>query len=71
MEKDIFTKKLAKRIAKVRQEQELTQVEFGKLLNKSKSNIHRLESGLVTPTAYTVHEIARVLKVPIGELMEV
>ena len=71
MEKDIFTKKLAKRIAKVRQEQELTQVEFGKLLNKSKSNIHRLESGTVTPTAYSVYEIARVLKVPVGELMEI
>jgi putative transcriptional regulator len=71
MEKDVFTKKLAKRITKVRVEKDLTQEELGKLLGKSKQSINRLESGVFTPTAYFTFEIARVLKVPIGELMEI
>lgn len=71
MEKDIFTKKLSKRVTELREEKELTQSELGKLLGKSKQSICRLESGAFTPTAYFAYEIARVLKVPIGELMEI
>ena len=71
MEKEVFTKKLAKKITKVRVEKDLTQEELGKLLGKSKQSISRLESGAFTPTAYFAFKIARVLKVPIGELMEI
>ena len=71
MEKDIFTKKLGKRIAKIRVEKELTQVELGKLLKKQKQSIYRLETGMFTPTAYFVYEISKALKVPIGDLMDV
>ena len=41
MEKDIFTKKLGKRIASVREEKELTQVQLGKLVKQPKQNIYR------------------------------
>lgn len=70
MEKDIFTKKLGKRIASVREEKELTQVQLGKLVKQPKQNIYRLEIGQYTPSAYFVFQVARALKVPIGELME-
>jgi len=70
MEKDVFTKKLAKRITKVREEKEMTQVALGKLIGKSKHSICRLESGTFTPTAFFVFEISKALKVSVGELMD-
>ncbi len=71
MEKNVFTKKLAKRISKARKDNGITQVQMAKMFNLPQQNISRLEAGISTPSAYFVYEIARVLKVPVGELMEV
>lgn len=70
MEKKIFTKKLGKQIAKVRRAKGLTQVELANLLKKSKQDVHRAESGSVTPTSYFIYRIAKGLKVNINELMD-
>jgi DNA-binding XRE family transcriptional regulator len=35
-----------------------------------RQNINRLETGTVNPKAHTLFEMARLMKVPIGELME-
>ncbi len=70
MDKDVFTKKLGKQVAKIRKEKGLTQVELAKLLKKSKQDIYRVEAGLVTPTAYFVFKIAKALKISCGELMD-
>jgi len=69
MEKEIFAKKLGKRIAKARLEQEVSQVQLAKLMNLPQQNISRLESGVINPSAYSVYEIARLLNVPITELL--
>jgi len=70
MEKQVFNKKLAKQIAKYRQERKLTHGQLAKLCgNKQKQAIQRLETGAITPSAYFVFEIAKALKVPVGELM--
>lgn len=70
MEKATFTKKLAKRIKKIREEKGLTQVELAKLCGLPKQNINRLEAGLVNPSAHFVYEIAESLKVAVCELMD-
>jgi transcriptional regulator with XRE-family HTH domain len=70
MEKTVFTKKLGKNIAKLREEQEMTQVQLAKKCNKHKQNINRLETGEINPTAFYLHEIAMALKVPTTKLFE-
>ena len=70
MNKDIFTKRLGKQVAKIRKERGLTQAELGKLLKKSKQDIHRLEIGAVTPNSYFVYLIAKALKVSGGDLID-
>ena len=70
MEKDIFTKKLAKQVAKAREAKGLTHGQLAKLCNnKPKQTIQRLETGAVTPSAYFVFEIAIALKVTPNDLM--
>lgn len=72
MEKQVFNKKLAKQITKYREEKKLTQGQLAKLCgNKQKQAIQRLETGAITPSAHFVYEIARALKVNVGELMNV
>lgn len=70
MEKTTFTKKLGKRITKIREDKNLTQVQLAKLCKKPKQNINRLETGLINPTAYFLHELSIALKVPLTELLE-
>jgi putative transcriptional regulator len=71
MEKTTFTKKLGKRITKIREEKKLTQVQLAKLCKKPKQNINRLEAGTINPTAYFLYELSIALKVPIVELLEI
>lgn len=72
MEKHTFNKKLAKQIKVVRESKGLSQGQLAKLCGgKPKQAIQRVEAGLVMPSAYFVFQIARSLKVPVAELMEV
>ncbi len=71
MEKEVFTKKLGIRISTVRRDKNVTQVQMAKMLHLPQQNISRIEAGHITPSAYFVYEMARVLKVNVGELMEV
>jgi transcriptional regulator with XRE-family HTH domain len=70
MEYEVFIKKLGKRITKVREEKELSQSDLARLMGLPRQNINRLETGTVNPKAHTLFEMARLMKVPIGELME-
>lgn len=71
MEQEVFIKKLGKRITKVREEKQLSQAELARLMGLPRQNINRLETGTVNPKAYTVYELARVMKVRVGDLMTV
>ena len=71
MEYEIFIKKLGKKIAKIRQEKKLTQSDLARLMGLPRQNINRLETGTDNPKAHTIYEMARAMKVPVGELMEV
>ncbi|MBK6984339.1 MAG: helix-turn-helix transcriptional regulator [Bacteroidetes bacterium] len=70
MEKTTFTKKLGKRISKLREERKLSQVDLARLCNKPKQNINRLEAGAINPTAFYLHELSNALKVPIETLFD-
>ena len=70
MEQEQFTKRLGKRITKVREQKELTQSELARMMSLPRQNINRLESGTVNPTAYTIYQLARVMKVDICDLIE-
>lgn len=65
----MFIKKLGKRITKIREEKELSQSELARLMKLPRQNINRLETGTVNPKAFTIYELARVMKVEVGELM--
>lgn len=71
MEQEVFIKKLGKRITKIREEKQLSQSDLARLMKLPRQNINRLETGTVNPKAYTVFELARVMKVGVGELMGV
>ena len=68
MEQEVFIKKLGKRITKIREEKELSQSELARLMKLPRQNINRLETGTVNPKAFTIYELARVMKVEVGDL---
>jgi transcriptional regulator with XRE-family HTH domain len=71
MEKDAFTKKIGKRISKIRDEKGLTQVDLAKKCGKKKQSISRLELGDINATAFYLYEVATALKVPMKELVDI
>lgn len=60
---------LGSRIKKIRQEKQLTQAEFGKLLNLSESTISLYESGKRQPEYDTLIKIAELFDVSIDYLL--
>ena len=61
MTKQEFQKRLGAHIAKLRKEQNLSQVELSDLLDKEKQNINRLENGGTNPSSWLLYEIADAL----------
>jgi transcriptional regulator with XRE-family HTH domain len=66
----IFLQALGNRIATIRKEKHLTQIELGLRCDLDRSNMRRLERGDTNPTALTLHKIAQGLAIPIKELMD-
>lgn len=70
MEQKEFQLKLGKRIAKLRKQKKISQVDFAYMLDKEKQNLNRIEKGKTNPTIWTLQQIAKLLEVPIQKLFD-
>lgn len=69
-ENELFLIALGERIAKIRKEQKLTQVELGYRCDFEKSNMRRIEIGGTNPTILTLRKICKGLDIDITELLK-
>jgi putative transcriptional regulator len=70
MQKEVFLKKLGKRIVSLREAQGLTQSDLAHKCFKERQSIERVENGKTNPTSYYLHEIALALDIPLSELLD-
>ena len=70
MTEDVFLKKLANNISKIRKAKKLTIMEVASRCNIEKSNWVRMESGGRFPTVRTLFKVANVLEVEIKDLFD-
>ena len=68
---DIFLQALGSRIALMRKERRMTQVELAYRCDIEKTNMNRIEAGNTNPTALMLRKIADGLGVGLAELFEV
>ena len=69
-EDEVFLRALGNRIASVRKEKHLTQIELAYRCDLEKTNLNRIEAGNTNPTALTLKKIAANLGVPMAELLD-
>ena len=69
--KEIFKKRLGKKIASLRHKKGLTQSELAAFCGgRDKQSISRLENGRVNPEVYTLVEIAEVFEITLSQLLD-
>lgn len=67
---EIFLQNLGNRIASIRKEKSITQVELSYRCDVEKSNMRRIEAGGTNPTALMLRKIAVGLGVSLSELLD-
>ena len=67
---EVFLKELGQRIAQLRKERNIKQVEFAAKLNIEDSALRRIESGRTNPTTKTLLRIAQELNLSMKELFD-
>jgi putative transcriptional regulator len=70
MTREVFLKKLGKRIALLREEAGLSQTELALRCDKDRQSFNRMEKGRTNPTSYTMYLIAKELDIPLSRLFE-
>lgn len=68
LSKNTFTKDLARKLKKVREEKRISQEELADKAELYRTYIGHIENGRYTPSAYVVYKIAEVLKVKLSDL---
>jgi transcriptional regulator with XRE-family HTH domain len=71
MTEKVFLAKVGKRIKELRDEKRISQQELAAMLDYEKSNMSRLESGTTNPRVGTLYRVAKALKVPLSELLDI
>ena len=69
-ENELFQIALGERIAKIRKEKKITQVELGYRCDFDKANMRRIEIGGTNPTILTLRKISKGLDIDITELLQ-
>jgi transcriptional regulator with XRE-family HTH domain len=67
---EIFLQNLGNRIASIRKEKSITQVELSYRCDIEKSNMRRIEAGDTNPTALMLRKIAFGLGISLSELVD-
>ena len=70
MKKEEFQKKLGEHIADLRKQKNLSQTDFGYLLDKDRQTINRIEKGRTNITSYMLRLIAEALEIPQWKMMD-
>jgi len=70
MTEKAFLKKIGPRIKQIRLEKGISQQELAAKLDYEKSNMSRLESGVLNPTIATLYRVAKALGIPLIELLD-
>lgn len=70
MTKELFLKKLGKRISLLRKEAGISQTELALRCDKDRQSLNRVEKGKINPSAYYLSEIAAELKVNLKDLFD-
>lgn len=71
MTKDVFLKKLGRRIVAVRTKNGITQSELARLCGKDRGSIYKVEVGEFNPSIFYLQQLASALKVKLSELVEI
>jgi transcriptional regulator with XRE-family HTH domain len=67
---EIFLQNLGNRIASIRKEKSITQVELSYRCDIEKTNMRRIEAGNTNPTALMLRKIAAGLGIGLSELLD-
>jgi DNA-binding XRE family transcriptional regulator len=70
MQKNEFQIKLGQRIAMLRKQKKISQVDFAYMLDQEKQNYNKIEKGKSNPTSWTLYKIAALLELPLQELFD-
>ncbi|EAQ48417.1 helix-turn-helix domain-containing protein [Leeuwenhoekiella blandensis] len=70
MTKDALKKKIGNRIVKLREQKGWTQSDLARECGKDRQAIEKLENGKVNPTAYSLFEISKALKIELYQLLK-
>ena len=70
MTKDALKKKVGNRIVELREQKGWTQSDLARECEKDRQAIEKLENGKVNPTAYSLFEISKALKVDLYQLLK-
>ena len=68
-EDDLFLKKLGRRIATIRKEKKISQVNLGYACDLEKSNMNRIEAGNTNPSILILKKISNELGISLNELL--
>lgn len=69
LNKDIFTKKIAEKVKKAREDAGLSQEELAHQSKIYRTYIGHIENGRYSPSAYILYKIAKTLKVKVDTLL--
>lgn len=70
MTKEKLQQNIGLRIKQLRMQKEVSQQDLAAQCNFEKSNMSRLEAGMVNPTAHTLLKIAKSLNIEIKEIFD-
>ena len=70
MTKDALKKKVGNRIVELREQKGWTQSDLARECEKDRQAIEKLENGKVNPTAYSLFEIIKALKIELYQLLK-
>ena len=70
MTKESLQKNIGLRIKQLRLQKDISQQDLAAQCNFEKSNMSRLEAGVVNPTAHTLLKIAKSLNIDIKEIFD-
>ena len=69
LEKKKLCKQLGKNIQSARKKADFTQIKFANLLELSRPSIVNIENGRQLPPLFVIYDIAKILKIPIADLL--
>lgn len=71
MKNQVFIKKLGEKIAQIRKEKGISQLELANRLDTHNNQIRRIEVGEGNPTINTLLDIAKELEVSVSDLVNI